>query len=63
MQNQNSTLFDELFSQNNVDSAMIHILEKKNTVDSTGLELYKLPEFWQINRDFYREMISNQCYL
>lgn len=56
-------LLEKMFDQDNVDKAMFHMLEKKNTTDSTGLELYRLPEFWEINQAFYREIVEGECYL
>ena len=38
------SMLEKMFDQENVDKAMFHMLEKKNTTDSTGLELYRLPE-------------------
>lgn len=56
-------LLDRAFEEANVQAALMHLMEKKNSTDVTGLELYKLPEFWRINRDFYYEICRNGQYM
>ncbi len=55
-------MIERILSPENADLALTHMMEKKNTVDITGLELYKLPEYWAINGDFYRDIILKDCY-
>ena len=62
-QEESRALLDRAFEEQNVQDALMHLMEKKNSTDSTGLELYKLPEFWRINADFYREICRNGQYM
>ena len=57
------TLLERAFDDENVQAALVHLLEKRNSTDGTGLELYKLPEFWKINGDFYRQICLNGQYM